>query len=221
MVHLHCPTPIPLPMKFVQNQWKFASVSVKVHSTSEHHLSLGLSLGQCKHHYSVELWIQYYTPSTYEHNTCIKISDIFLTVQLKWAYSILQLVTGESFSSYLGRTPPWREQRTTRAWYQTTPNLPVNLNILSLVSHLRLKFIVNPKCDSMPSRHSSVGRASAWSHTVSSGTIGPSFEPHQCLLTGMWIRMAQLPCWPPRGQQVSHQRWILGMCNMNASAKCK
>ena len=33
--------------------------------------------------------------------------------------------------------------------------------------------------------------------------------------------MAQLPCWPPRGQQVSHQRWISGnmYCNTYASAK--
>ena len=31
------------------------------------------------------------------------------------------------------------------------------------------------------------------------GTIDPSLEPHQCLLTGTWKRMAQLPSWPPRG----------------------
>ena len=41
MVHLHCLTsktlPRPIPMKCVQNQWKFTSVSVKVHSTSEHY----------------------------------------------------------------------------------------------------------------------------------------------------------------------------------------
>ena len=29
--------------------------------------------------------------------------------------------------------------------------------------------------------------------------IGPSFEPHQCLLTDMWKRSAWLPCWQPRG----------------------
>ena len=39
---------------------------------------------------------------------------------------------------------------------------------------------------SLASRHCSVGRAYAWSHTVSSGTIGPSFKPHQCLLTVTW-----------------------------------
>ena len=42
--------------------------------------------------------------------------------------------------------------------------------------------------------------------------INPSLELHQCLLTRMWMRMAQLLCWPPRGQQVSHQRWIWGFC---------
>ena len=29
--------------------------------------------------------------------------------------------------------------------------------------------------------------------------IGPGFDPHQTLLVAMWERMAQLPCWPPRG----------------------
>ena len=47
------------------------------------------------------------------------------------------------------------------------------------------------------SRHSSVGKASVWSHTVR--------QQQQCLLAGVWKRMAWLPCWPPRGQQVSHQ----------------
>ena len=41
-----------------------------------------------------------------------------------------------------------------------------------------------------------------------SGTIDPRLEPYQCLFTSMWIRMAWLPCWQPRGQQVLHQRWI-------------
>ena len=36
-----------------------------------------------------------------------------------------------------------------------------------------------------PSQESPVGRASAWSHTVSGGIIAPGFESHQCL-TGMW-----------------------------------
>ena len=39
----------------------------------------------------------------------------------------------------------------------------------------------------MPSRDSSVGRASAWSHTVSGSMIAPGFESHQCL-AGMWKR---------------------------------
>ena len=38
------------------------------------------------------------------------------------------------------------------------------------------------------------------------GSTGSDFKPHQCLLAGMWKRLAQLPCWPPRGQQVLHQR---------------
>ena len=28
-----------------------------------------------------------------------------------------------------------------------------------------------------------------------------------CPCAGMWIKMVQLPCWPPRDQQVSHERW--------------
>ena len=57
----------------------------------------------------------------------------------------------------------------------------------------------------MPNGHSSVDRTSAWSHTMSSSMIGPGFETNQCLFSGMWKRMAWLPCWAPRGQQVSHQ----------------
>ena len=45
-------------------------------------------------------------------------------------------------------------------------------------------------------------------------SVRPGFEPPpphpQCLLAGTWERMARLPCWPPRGQQVSHQRLISG-----------
>ena len=44
-----------------------------------------------------------------------------------------------------------------------------------------------------------------------SGTIDPELEPHQCLFASMWIRTGQLPCWPSRSQQVSHQRWIWGL----------
>ena len=40
--------------------------------------------------------------------------------------------------------------------------------------------------------------------------IGPSFEPHQCLLTGTWRRMTWLLCLLSRGWQVWHQRWIWG-----------
>ena len=56
----------------------------------------------------------------------------------------------------------------------------------------------------------SVEYLAAWCHPVSSGMTGPSFKPHQCLLVGTWKGMAWLPCWPPRDQQVSHQRWTLG-----------
>ena len=64
------------------------------------------------------------------------------------------------------------------------------------------------KFEQVYSRHSPVGRVSAWSHTVSSGMIGPSFEPHQCLLQITWKRIAQLSFWLSIGQQVLHQRWI-------------
>ena len=52
-----------------------------------------------------------------------------------------------------------------------------------------------------PSWHSSVGRAFV-------GVSSP--PPPQYLLTGTWKRPAQLPWCLQRGQQVSHQRWILG-----------
>ena len=51
------------------------------------------------------------------------------------------------------------------------------------------------------SQHSSVDRASVLSHAVRQWHD----RSHQCLFASMWIGMAQLPCWPPRGQQVSHQ----------------
>ena len=35
--------------------------------------------------------------------------------------------------------------------------------------------------------------------------IAPGLESHQ-YLAGLWKRLAQLPCWPPGGRQVSHQR---------------
>ena len=45
------------------------------------------------------------------------------------------------------------------------------------------------------------------SSTLHLTSLGPGFEPHQCLLAGMWKRSAQLPCWLSRGRQVSQQRW--------------
>ena len=32
-----------------------------------------------------------------------------------------------------------------------------------------------------------------------SGTPDPGVEAHQCLYASMWIKIAQPPCWPPRG----------------------
>ena len=66
-----------------------------------------------------------------------------------------------------------------------------------------VQFDLNANTEEM-CRHSSVGRAFVC------GTIDPSFVPHQCLLTGMWKKLAWLPCWLPRGWQVLHQRRILG-----------
>ena len=62
----------------------------------------------------------------------------------------------------------------------------------------------------MRSRHSSVGRVSASSHTVRL-LHDRSQSPYlsvQCLFTSMWMRTAQLPCWLPYGQWVSHQSLI-------------
>ena len=39
------------------------------------------------------------------------------------------------------------------------------------------------------------------------------FQPHQCLLVCVQVngsKKTRLPCWPSRGQQVSHQRWPWG-----------
>ena len=49
-----------------------------------------------------------------------------------------------------------------------------------------MNFKVHPL---QPSCHSSVGRSSAWSHTMSGSTIGPDFEPHPCLLTNALKRI--------------------------------
>ena len=64
-----------------------------------------------------------------------------------------------------------------------------------------------------PNWDSSVGRASALSHTVSGGMIAPGFESHQCL-AGMWKR--RLGCHADC-QEVSrcHTRGeSQGMCNV-------
>ena len=45
-----------------------------------------------------------------------------------------------------------------------------------------IQCVIHKHCHLKPSLHSSVGRASDWSHTVSGGMIGPSFKPHQWLL---------------------------------------
>ena len=43
--------------------------------------------------------------------------------------------------------------------------------------------------------------------------VDPRLKPHQCLFASMRISTAQLP----RGQQVSHQRWIWGFCCTQAT----
>ena len=45
------------------------------------------------------------------------------------------------------------------------------------------------------------------------------FEPHQCMLAGMWKRLDRLQCLPPRGQQVVIPELILSQCV--TSAKCE
>ena len=57
--------------------------------------------------------------------------------------------------------------------------------------------------------NSSVGRQHGL-RLWGSDMIDPSLKPHQCLFTSMWMRMALLPCWLPRGLRLSHQRWISG-----------
>ena len=47
-----------------------------------------------------------------------------------------------------------------------------------------------------------------------SGVLDPRLKPHQCMYASKWIEMAQPPCWPPRGQQVSHQKWLQGFACM-------
>ena len=42
--------------------------------------------------------------------------------------------------------------------------------------------------------------------TLNGATMDSGFELHQCLLAGMWNRMAPLACWPPSGQQVLNQK---------------
>ena len=56
-----------------------------------------------------------------------------------------------------------------------------------------------------------------YSHRLSQHSmIDPGLQPHWFLFTSTLMRMAQLPCWPPSGQQVLHQRWIWGFCCMQA-----
>ena len=45
----------------------------------------------------------------------------------------------------------------------------------------------------------------------------PGLKSHECLFTIKWMRIAQLPCWLPRSQQVSHQKWIWGLHCMQAT----
>ena len=82
-------------------------------------------------------------------------------------------------------------------WYSSFPTDQLSFSM----TYLHFK--------NLPSRHNSVGRASAWSHIVRQWHARQTpVSSHQCLFASTWIRMVWLPCWPPRGQQVSHQRWI-------------
>ena len=55
----------------------------------------------------------------------------------------------------------------------------------------------------------------AYSAMLAARTVmGSSPKPAPMLAdtsAGMWIKKAQLPCWPLYSQQVSHQRWISGI----------
>ena len=69
-----------------------------------------------------------------------------------------------------------------------------------------IKFFINcfiKRMTHMSSRHRSLSRALAYS------IIGPGFDPHQCLLTGTWKRMAQLSCWLQRGKQVNLREHVI------------
>ena len=37
------------------------------------------------------------------------------------------------------------------------------------------------------------------------------------MAASIWVKVAQPPCWPSRGQQVSHQRWISGIARRQDS----
>ena len=63
--------------------------------------------------------------------------------------------------------------------------LSTNINNTEVKNYLFFKTFGGH--ESFLCRDSSVGRASAWSHTVSSGMIAPSFESHQWVI-GMWKR---------------------------------
>ena len=68
----------------------------------------------------------------------------------------------------------------------------------------------------MPSRDSSVGRASAWSHTVSGSMIAPSFESHQCL-AGMWKRWLSCHAGCQEVCRCHTRGESQGMCNVTRS----
>ena len=40
--------------------------------------------------------------------------------------------------------------------------------------------------------------------------LDSGLEPYKSLYTSMYIEVAWLPCWPPRGQKASHQWSICG-----------
>ena len=50
-----------------------------------------------------------------------------------------------------------------------------------------------------------------WGISILDQEAEKSWKWKKTTCTSMWIKQARLPCWPSRGQQVSHQRWIWGI----------
>ena len=80
--------------------------------------------------------------------------------------------------------------------------------------------VISPKVQVRePSWYSSVGRASAWSHPASSGMIGPGFEPHQFLLTGMGKRWLSCHAGHQKNSRCHTKGKSQGICNIHQVQK--